>query len=77
MSSWHSNTDPRDQNGEVLEAGISYFVSLRGQVKLCHLFEADGYLWAKFETPDGNERPQRVDELSQFCEWERITEETA
>lgn len=65
--SFSANTAPRDVNGNPIEPGF-YRVSYKGQVRIGQVVEAE-------ETSDlimqfrGEDRPQRVDELSQFCTW--------
>ena len=65
--SFNANTSPKDVNGCPITAGV-YRVERDGQgVQIGWVTEADDTtLWVVFA---GNPRPQRVDELSQFCKW--------
>jgi hypothetical protein len=70
---FNPNVAPKDDRGELICEG-TYQVKKPGyQYILVATVYADDALtlWVKFE---GHERPQRVDELSQFCEWVRVKE---
>lgn len=67
---FNANVSPKDTAGELVREG-RYEVHRQGETaKLVTVFADDELtLWVRF---DGAERPQRLDELSLFCEWIRL-----
>ena len=65
--SFNANVHPKDINGNSIEPGF-YRVANQGTARVGQVFEAvdSGSLYILF---DGEDRPQRLDELSQFCVW--------
>lgn len=72
---FNANVAPKDASGRPIEPG-RYTVQRGGQVRTGTVYESpdDLALLVSFE---GEERQQRVDELSQFCTWTRIEEAAA
>ena len=63
--SWNANISPKDIAGNAIAEGW-YRVAQGGQVRVGRVIESeDTTLLVSF----GTDRPQRVDELSQFCIW--------
>lgn len=63
--SWNANISPKDIAGNAISEGY-YRVAQAGRVQVGRVFEAeDTTLLVSF----GSDRPQRVDEMSQFCVW--------
>jgi hypothetical protein len=67
---FNPNVSPKDTAGELVREGL-YEVHKQGQKALrASVFSDDELtLWVRF---DGAERPQRLDEISLFCEWIRL-----
>lgn len=63
--SWNGNISPKDINGNSIAVGW-YRVAQGGQVRVGQVIEADDTTLLICFPGD---RPQRVDELSQFCVW--------
>lgn len=61
-----------DANGNPVQPGL-YEVRRGGETRIGKVFEDDETtLHVHFE---GAERPQRVDEISEFCTWEPTTQQ--
>ena len=68
---FNANQHPTDCQGCPIEPG-EYRVARGGLVRVGTVFESDQCdLLVRFE---GEERTQRVDELSQFCSWAKAEE---
>ena len=66
---FNPNVNPVDTDGRPVSVGL-YRVADRRTERSAEVFEdVEATLWVLF---DGAERPQRLDELSQFLEWMRI-----
>lgn len=63
---FNANTRPRDTSGFLIEPG-DYRVARGGHVRVGTVFESEDMdLLVRFQ---GEDRVQRVDELSQWCCW--------
>ncbi len=71
-ASFNPNVGAVDATGQAITAG-RYEVHRGGDIRVGNVVDdpETGDLWITF---DGVERPQRVDELSQFCTWHRCME---
>ena len=68
---FNANVKPKDDRGELVCEGTYQVRKPDYQYILVATVYSDDELnlWVRFE---GHERPQRLDELSQFCEWTRV-----